>query len=289
MRCIWIMLLVAGCGYFERHKEKDGPDGGAASLAELHAGVLEELKAVSDPATGWPSATDCDGMLWAGEARAAGAVVDLDHGEYASGVVHRRPKSVGPCWTPEVGDVGSKSTVSRDMLTGYLWGRLSAGELGALERLADRGQEQTWIMGAPLTQPEVYLGENLKGILCRAISRECDSLPPFYPPVTADYERHLQVLGILLQGETTAAGLIDINGAMLERLADNANSNPGDGLFAAAHAIYTGDYAHPITLLTDPDYQCPSYVRGSPNYCLVHKAFAMWLVLKHHGESNASP
>ena len=279
-------FTLVGCGFFERHHEKDGD--GASSLAAIHAGTLDELKGLSDPATGWPSATDCDVTLWAGEARAAGAAVDLDQAEYEPGVVHRRPKATGPCWTPERGDVGSKSTVSRDMLTGYIVGRLAAGEFEALGRLADAGAAAGWQMGLPASQPEVYLGENLKGILCRAISRECGNLPPFYQPVSADYERHIQTVGIVLQGMTTGQGLVDIDGEMLARLRENVDASPADGLFQAALAVYTGDYAPAIKLLTDPAYVCPTYVRGSPNYCLVHKAFAMWLVLKHNGGRDAS-
>jgi hypothetical protein len=176
------------------------------------------------------------------------------------------------------------------MLTGYIWARWAAEEMKALERLADYGLAHSWQMGEPASQIEVYMGDNLAGILCRMIGRKCSVLPAAYFPVTADYERHLQVLGILLQGETTlgALAVLDIDGVMLDRLKENAAAFPKDGLFAGALAIYTGDYTRAIELLTNPAYECPTYVRGSANYCLVHKAFAMWLVLKHHGGSDAS-
>ncbi len=293
---LWLicLLLVVACGRDgEEHDEKPGEPSAVVGLKERHAEWLDELEAASDPASGWPSAEDCDGTLWAGLAKAAGKTVALEQAEHAPGEVHRRPT---PCWTPELGDVGARTTVSRDMLTGYLWGWWATREVAPLQRLADYGAANDWRMGLPRDANQVELRDNLKGALCRAVRvltsgidyrRECSAAPTAYLPVFEDYERHIQVLGILLQGEIDAgqvvAPLVSIDGAMLDRLKEHAAAGPRDALFAAALGVYTGDYAPATALLLDDAYVCPSYVRGAPTYCLVHKAFAASIVLKNHG------
>lgn len=294
------VFAVAACGYFERHGEVDGK-GPLEELAAAHAGWLRELAAASDPATGWPSTEDCDATLWAGLAAAAGGPVHLEAAEHEPGVIHRRPAR--PCWTVADGDVGSRSTVSRDMLTGYLWGVWRAGALPAAVRLADYGQAHAWVMGLPESRPfEVELGQNLRGLLCRMIerlshggdARACRLEAAVYLPVGKDFEHHLQVLGIALGGEVDVGvpaaspglRLLDVNGQMLARLKEAASDDPDDALFQAALGVYTGDYDRALALLGDPAYVCPSYVRGAPTYCLVHKAFAAALVLRHHPEAS---
>lgn len=311
-RLFIVLVTCIACGHGKPHEEVNGQPSAVETLRERHATWLQELRGASAEDSGWPSVSDCDGTLWAGLAKAAGASVVLELAEYEPGVIHRRPT---PCWTPTSGDVGSKSTVSRDMMTGYLWGWWSqgAGGLPALERLADYGAANGWVMGLPKDRPfDVELGDNLKGVLCRAIQglrgqadirRECGSAPSVYLPVAADYARHVQVLGILLQGETDhllhsgdalpadpgrheeepPLELTAIDDGMLKRLHENAEAEPADALFQGALGIYTGDYAEGVRLLGDDAYQCPSYVRGAPAYCLVHKAFAAWVILKHHG------
>lgn len=306
---IILVALLSGCGVFETHKEKDGEPSAVESLRERHAAWLSELAAVSAEDSGWPSVSDCDSLLWAGLAKASGAKVMLELAEHSPGVLHRRPV---PCWTPEAGDQGSKSTISRDMLTGYLWGQWATGDVAALQRLADYGSANEWIMGMPWPEQasRVEMGDNLKGVLCRAIRaltngaderKVCGSAMPLYLPVFQDYERHIQTLGILLQGEVDRAlragdatapepdshpekplELTAIDGEMLKRLQEHVEAYPADALFQAALARYSGQYGEAIRLLEDDGYQAPSYVRGSDVYPLVHKAFAASVILKHH-------
>ena len=201
-----------------------------------------------------------------------------------------------PCWTPEQGDIGSKSTVSKDMMTGYMWGWLAVGQAPPLQRLADYGVANDWVMGLPTSRPqEVELGDNLTGALCRAIyvltdgadnRSHCRGKTSVYLPVFQDYERHVQTLGILLQGEVDAGRpfvALDIDGEMLKRLKENVDYDASDALFQAALGVYTGDYDTATRLLLDQGYQCPSYVRGAASYCAVHKAFAAYIILKHTG------
>lgn len=300
-----VALLVTGCGFFERHPEQPGKEP-VELLREEYVARLVALEAASDPATGWPSSEDCDGTLWAGLACAAGAQVTVTLAEHAPGVVHRRPRSSGACWTPEGGDAGARSTVSQDMLTGYLWCLWRNGDYPATRRLADAGgareervagQLVGWVLGEPYPAEAfaVVLRPNLIGVTGRmlyALSGGADrpdymGFPAFYPPVAEDYEQHLQVLGILLQGEVDTAargaGLVDVDGEMLKRLHELADAHPEDALFQAARATYTGDYKVPTELLLRKDYAPPSYVRGADTYPLVHWLFAASLVLRRNG------
>lgn len=283
------VALVASCGYWDHHADRSAPAGTRMdALRVAYQGWLEELRAAADPTTGWPSVDDCDGTLWAGEAVAAGAdFVLVGLAELAPGEIHRRPT---PCWTPEGGDVGSKSTVSNDMLTGYLAALWRLGDLHAAVRLAEYGSLHDWVMGAPFPEEasRVVMSTNLRGILGTMIyqlsggadSRDIRWLPPVYLPVVEDYERHIQTLGIRVAGELGHGLALDVNGQMLERLRENADAIPGDAFFQAMLGRYTGNFDRAFELLLDPGYQCPSYVRGAASYCLIHRLIAADTVLR---------
>lgn len=287
---IAILAVLIACGILQKHSETDASSTPATIALEVRFQTkLAELNAKADQETGWPSKDDCDGTLWAGLAAAVGAGVQLQLAEHAPGVIHRRPFT--PCWTPEAGDQGSASTVSRDMVTGYLWGIWARRDLGAAQRLADYGQANAWIMGEPASDlSRVGMGTNLTGLLCRMVdklsngvdSRGCKHIPEAYFPVSADYEEHIQVLAILLQGEANGGlALMDIDGMMLDRLNEAVAANPKDALYQAALGVYSGNYIASTNLLNSDSYEYPSYVRGSENYQLVHWLFAASIVLKH--------
>ncbi len=286
---VLIGVLVA-CGILQKHSETDVSSTPATTVLEhRYQEKLAELNAKADQETGWPSATDCDGTLWAGLAAAAGAGVQLQLAEHAPGEIHRRPAT--PCWTDAGGDQGSASTVSRDMMTGYLWGIWARRDLAAAQRLADYGDAHTWIMGEPASDlSRVAMGTNLTGLLCRMVdklsaggdSRKCKNIPEAYFPVSGDYELHIQVLDILLQGEVNGGlKLLDIDGMMLDRLKEAVAENPNDALFQAALGVYTGDFTASTNLLNSDSYVSPTYVRGADNYRLVDWVFAASIVLKH--------
>lgn len=301
---VWISIVVSliGC---HKHEERSG----SSSTDQLRAQFsvkMDELRRTSDEAFGWPSVSDCDGLMWAGLALAAGSQVNLAAAELAPGEMHRRP---APCWTKEGGDVGSKSTISQDMLIGYLWGLWRSHDLSALQRLAAYGEAHEvrlgkalvgWVMGQPypLEAARVFSRLNVVGAVGRMLyglsggtdDRTYRKEPTVFGPVAADFEQHLQVLSILLEGELTGeeakAGLLAINDSMLSRLNDLAASNFDDALFQTALGIYTGDYARAIELLTADTYVLPTYVRGADAYGLVHWLFAAHLVLKHHPDNH---
>ncbi len=275
------LFLIAGCGYFAKHHEKNSTTSAIDVLKQRRNDKIAEARKAFDEQTGWPSRDDCDGTLWAGLALAAGVdTVKIDLAEYSPGIIQRRP--FVPCWTPETGDNGSKATISRDQLTGYLWALWVKKDLDALRRLYDYGTANNWVMGKPSSElPTVIMGANLTGLLCRMLKADC-GLPPTYFPVAADYEYHIQVLDILLQGEVNGGiALVDISGNALDRLKEDAAKYPNDALFAAAIGVYDGDFSKAVELLNSDDYVYPNYVRGSANYKLVHWLIAASIVIKH--------
>lgn len=289
-----VLLALAGCGATSKVKEKDSAAlGSVAELRSLFKTHTAELAAAADPASGFPSAEDCDATLWAGEAAYAGLTVHLEAAETAPGVVTRRPATSGPCYPDH-----SASSTSRDMLLGYVLGKWAQRDGAALQRLADYGEAHSWTMGEG-DASRVQLSADGQGLLGRAIEaltagadkRSYRSIPSVCFPVSADYERHLQSVSVLLQGEVAdvlegeaKALTMDINGTCMERLQANAAADPDDALGLAILGVYTGDMAPAATLLTDASYAPPSYVRGAGTYTLVHWLIAATVVLKRFPE-----
>jgi len=217
-----------------------------------------------DQVTGWPGVNDCDGLLWSGLACSLNMPVKIEYAEYSPGEIHRRPYKA--CWNEKDGDVGSKTTISRDMLTGYIACGLARNDKAAMERLFEYGKKNEWIMGKPrFFVSRVLLTPNMIGTLGRFLNKEgYKQLPTSYSPVTEDYARHIQVQGILNEHKVSGS----ISDGMLERLKANKEAEPLDPLFAAAYGLFTGDQKDTVALLMETG-KCPTYARGEKpeTYC----------------------
>ncbi len=283
MRYLIIIALFFSCSH-HKYKEKSSPSTERSDLLVKRQNTLVAIAAISDKDTHWPSVTDCDGTLWAGIACAGDVDLDLDLAEYSPGEIHRRPAP--SCWNVKDGDVGSKSTISNDQLTGYIWCRWAKEDLDALKRLADYGEKNHWFMGQPTSAVgDVLMKSNLIGLLGRAIFKLSNGTDDRlirhtgtdYLAADIDYVRHIGALQIALQGETTeeTATLLDIDANMMKRLDEYIAAEPSNPLYAAIKGVYTGDMSTAVELLLKNDLPRPSYVRGqNPD------AFAMadWLL-----------
>lgn len=274
--CFILTLGLSSCGLFEKHKEKKSQD----DLRLLTKAYLEkraEYENATKDLGGWPDRDDCDATLWAGEVCSAGIAVQISDAEYPSpGQLQRRPQP--SCYADGVSN-GSSSSVSNDMILGYLSCLWKTQDLHALQHLADYGEAHNWQMGEPQSSDRVYLKPNQEGLLGRALkalgdSRSYAELPAVYFPVKADYEKHLQVLGILLNGQIDGS----INDSMFQLLKDLADDQ-NDALIQATYGKYSGDESKAIGLLLDENYAPPSYVRGADNYKMVHWLKAASLVV----------
>lgn len=313
MKSIFLLILLCACA----HQNEAQTPKSSERVAELRV-KFEEKKLELSPLlapSGWPlDASDCDGTLWLGKLCAAGVPVDLSLAEYAPGEIHRRPPP--SCWTKESGDQGAPSTVSNDMLTGYLACIWTTKDVGALERLADYGEANevtvlglpvAWKMGEPYPQmaSRVVARPNVLGTVGRMqqVLTKNDRHPGYrvYPavfgPVFSDFERHIQAESIWLEGEVNDAlkaqgddpvppvpdetTLIEINDLELSRLKALVKVEPTNFLYHGVLGIYTGDMAPAVELLLDDDTPVPTYVRGGPGkaYQLINWLRAAKIVL----------
>lgn len=268
-----LFLVIAftspACG----HEKAAGPVL-ITELEQMYAAKLLQLRnATQQNIGGWPTDHDCDGALWAGVARAAGADwVDVSAALRPDGRPTRRP--LRDCAFPDE----SRATTSNDMITGILLGLQASGDSDSVLRLYRYGEENNWIMGYPEWYlSRVLLRPNGVTLLARVIYQLSGGqrdyairlAPVVYGPVQADYEQHLVLLSRIIEQR---AGGVQYGMSIAEKLL--ANAAPTDAL---AQAV-AGRYMLAASLLTS-DYQSPTYVRGDDTYHLVHWLLAAKIVL----------
>lgn len=260
MRCLSILLLLAGCG------------------------AVPQLASSPSLPSGWPSSTDCDAALWAGEARLAGdSSVDMrlsirPAGAPDVGRPTRRPGA--DCGPTSEGLQGAPATTSTDMLLGTIAGLWAQHSLSGLESLQSYADSHHGIMGSPSATPAdlayTWMKPGTRALLSQAIESlggkatgYWADLPQFYDPASSDYQVHLAFLSAELQarmGTLTPLDRAELDMACQHQLSD-----------ALVQAV-CGNIPLATALIENPMYKCPPYVRGASeqstaSYCSVHKAF----------------
>jgi hypothetical protein len=213
--------------------------------------------------TGWPSRTDCDGVLFAGIAKAGGVNLDLSEAQKKSGQWFRRPSM--DCF--DLGD--SRSDFSNDMAVGLI---LSA-DTDDLKLWFSWVKKNNYRMGrgdpgATLMKP------NVLGVLGRHLGKNLSPRIP-YLRSDKDYVRHIQTLLIYIDGRST--GYIKEDELKLLKSYDNGK----DYLIMSVIAKYDGNHDDPIRLLLKEPAP-PSYVRGDQpeRYRLAHWLFSAKIILE---------
>lgn len=290
MKYILLVVSILSSCAKANNKPHNGFGSGIDGLKAKYAFMLEKARNEFDEETGWPSKDDCDGTLWAGLAYSAGAdFVKIELAEYKDGEIHRRPAP--SCW--DDGDHGAQTTVSRDMLNGYMWAMWSKRDLDALKRLARYGEEHFWKMGKPFNDGRVMLTGNGIGLLGRMIKKLGGPdkiyrhVQPLFTKVSG-FEFHLLLIGLMLNASVDE-GLdkiysdqvtVDVTNSQKDLLEWAASEQPNNATAQAAWATYNdGNFDKAIELLMLDDYPVPEYVSGSPNYKLVYWLFSAKLVL----------
>lgn len=245
-----------------------------SQLREMYQSKLAQLKeSTKENIAGWPSDTDCDGSLWAGIARSAGATwVDMTAALQEDGRPTRRP--LRDC----IAGIDSETTISNDMITGIILGFQAASDGASINKMYLYGETNKWIMGTP----EYYISRVLlrpngitlmAKVLYQITKGEIDNpmrlVPVLYGPVQADYEQHLLLLSRIIEQK---AGGPQYGMEIAEKIL--AQSAPLDAL---AQAV-AGHLTQGALLLTN-NYTSPTYVRGHENYHLVHWLLAAKLIL----------
>lgn len=313
LTCALLFLCVC-CAKKEPGKDAEDPiaNDKVADLDRLYIDRLAEAFDMRDPDTGFLDLDDCDGFLWnVGKYAAALKVVGVKvtATEFADqpGKFDRRP---APCWTPEGGDKGAKTTWSGDMGKGLLAYAWSKKDLGLLSRHISYGEAHSavvegfprWQMGDPHQDVRVWYSPAQVGLAYRirlalgGPSNVWKMIRNTYPKGLTDYQAHLQVWDIVLNGQVaTELGDVDgiphsgdedqITGKMFNRLQEQAAREPRNPFFAYALGVYTGNLDTAVDLCLDLDMPHGEYVRCKhPDACIL----ADWLytcgeVLKRFG------
>jgi len=261
MRLLFLIAFCIACG----SKEKLAPQADDLEiLRSYYEDNLAKLKGI-------PSKTDCDGLLWAGLAKAGGVELDLDAFQSDSGELHRRPSK--DCY--ETGD--SRSSVSNDMIVGWAWGVYYSKDAKALEKFLQFAEDNKMIVGKPKNGVgEVLVKPNVQGLLGRLSyhlklgSRPYGGIRLPYQESNKDYVKHIQTLMIALDGELSdKMPELDI-----KLVCKYAKEDKDDYLMAAVCSVYNGGITDAINLLIE-EPEPPSYVRGDQKerYRLAHWLF----------------
>lgn len=273
-------MLLTGCG--SRAVVNLPSD----QLRGLQAALASQLRTQSNEhVSGWPSDSDCDAALWAGEARAAGATwSDVSAALQSDGRPTRKPHAdCGPAGTPGVGAVGnSEGTTSTDMQLGTILGLLAARDEASLGRLQQYAKDHGGVVGTPASDiPLTYMKPGTRTLLAQSVQllggtgdAPWLSLPILYGDPTADYQVHLEMISLLIEQKVSTFGAID------RAIASHACiTYPADALVQ----VVCGNQTAAAAIALTPGWTAPSYVRGSPNYSIVYKLFVVHLLLGQFG------
>lgn len=257
-----------------------------AKLKILYQNRRAEALSLAD-SNGWLVKNSCDGMLWS--AKAGTAFCDQFKPEAAErepGRFGRRPK---PCWNEIEGDVGSKSTWSRDMLIGGLLPYIiKCKKIALLNRHIDYGRNNHWKMGLPSDESRVYYNPQIIGTLESTkrllLNNEKikSPIPLFLPSNLTGYEAHLQIMHIWARLYTE-----EMDFFKKARIKEHFEREPNNPLYAFMKDSLTGNFKHTINLLLDPNNRLSSYVRCDGEPCtLAEWLFVANLVLEKENENH---
>lgn len=260
-----VSLLLAGCG---------------------SSPLVRPIAAAPNLPAGWPSSTDCDGALWAGEARLAGdSSVDMSLALQSDGRPTRRPGA--DCGPAAIGLSGAPATTSTDMLLGIVVGLWAQRDLDGLLALQDYADSHHMVMGSPADSVTdlsyVLMKPGTRTLLSQAVlslggraTGDWQYLPEVYGLGQADFSTHLTLLSAYFQQQLGT--LSPLNRAELE---PTCLRDIGDALVQAV----CGNGALAYELIESPAYKYPSYVRGAPAYKQVHRMLVLHII----GRTDALP
>jgi hypothetical protein len=275
---IVFILALTGCYLVTKYKPVDTIDIDRNTRDLLEREYLDGIKEVNSWTNALPSPTDCDGLVWAGVACAAGADTEINLFQYNAGEWHRRPENA--CWDGK--DVGSKSTISNDGLVALMLCLSVRSDLSNANYLRDYGEGNRWVMGEPLSRPfEVILKPHFVGMLYRMVHAAggIESAGARIPLVLKyshdlDYVAHIQILAMLTDLVNTG----ELNESNIDLIESYRARYPDDYLIAAVSGLYSGKDVSGMLL---EQTVTPTYVRGDSfeRFRLVHWLLAAKIVL----------
>jgi hypothetical protein len=271
MRLFFAIWLLVGCGVHDKPADKQP----VTRLDELRLAYNSRVERLIG--TGW-LVQDCDGMLWSSQAGVAPELgFDPTLAEKEPGLFWRRPIDQ-PCWTPEQGDLGAKTTWSRDMfICGLLPWSVIRGRTDILDRHITYGEAHGWLMGEPMADMRALYSPSLIAMTYRAARRDIPAahVPNIWPQGLTDYQAHLAACAALVEVEVD--GSLSDGGQQL--IAEQAAREPLSPLYLYLHGLYTGSQQPVIDLLLSTQHPTPDYVRneGQSEAAWI---FGAWLVMR---------
>lgn len=273
-------LLVLSC--LSKKKEETKEPNTNERTPELAARYQENLalaETLRNPINRWLTPKDCDGMIWAGKYSCGGGDPDIRAAEYPEekGRFDRRPPPY--CWTPELGDQGSKTTWSRDMgIAGLFPHALCKRDLQILADHAAFGESAKWEMGQPLADGRAIYTPAVIGSLYSLIyalggpSDKKRGWTGIYPKGLDDYKAHLQMMDIWMRLEISGPlpplpgepieFSADLSKTLVDRINEHADREPQCPFYQFMKGRFSGSQDRTVDLLLSSNEPACSYVRG---------------------------
>lgn len=229
-------------------------------------------KTLSQP--GWTD-EGCDGLLFSAlTAVGRDDPIDIEQAQGTSGQWFRNPEH--NCYP-----VSAPSDISRDMILGLMVYSVHFHRLDLLQDLWTYGEAHKWIMGRG--DDRAVLTPESIGRLARAIEylggeHHAETSIPAVPSTSADYEGHLALLGIYLDGKM-AGGVTSLDLLDLHILAKEMPDNPLAQ--ALLHKYTDGDQSIATGLLLEiwPSDRLPT----TADWC------EPWRIQRADGDSSLQP
>jgi hypothetical protein len=288
---ITIMRFISSCSYLQpKHKKVASPKRSnlIVEKAKTYVSLNEEMKPNQGIMKG-----DCDWLLHNAIAYLSGI------GTYET--ILSAQDDDGRLWrTPErdcLSSGRSKSTVSGDMVLGFILATTVKGHHAALEKFIEHAEQSEWFIGdhdgSLDGQRRVSISSQLQALAYRArhfLTGEKHwkmDVPTVYSPVKG-FQAHLQTLTILTNAIVNK-GMTQVE---VNTLKSQLENDPKNALFAAILARFTdGDFAVAQKVLLDeslfPSDRLPSAKDRCVSYLWMHgEKPSDWTGCKgheHHG------
>ena len=206
-------LLVTSCGAlnegFSHGVEKPSRLGELRDKLALYRVLAQELQ---HPVHGWIDERNCDGLLYNGLLKFAGLDIDLNAAQDDSGRWHRTPDQ--GCYQ----EGRSRSTISRDMIAGWLFGSTRDMRLHLYDYARDRNFK---IGDGPIDT--VFLTPNFMNTLAITVGKGRVMEEVWVDP-RKSHQRHVVALNAIYRNLTSNTGLketIDIMKTLKHHDPDN--------------------------------------------------------------------
>lgn len=293
-------LTLTACRAEERNKPfQPAPSELVEAVREKHGLRLELASGLVDE-NGAITPKDCDGKLWSAKyASARGTeLLNVDAFEYPGipGRYARRPIQYGYCYLDEPDENGeqsngAKSSCSRDMAMGDILWAQAKNNPGHLQRHYDFVKTNEYKCGTG-DVAATYYNPFFRNFI-EAVLDTLSLVAPKWPTEQEylkgldDYQAHLQMLNIHIR-QKAEGGVTD---AMLKRIVEHSDREPGNPFYWYLRGKYTGDMSPALNACLEGTYG--TYVRCGvgldTELCvLAELIFSCDLVLEYFDDAEAS-